>query len=138
MALKAYSLARDSTRRLTPHFQVQEFACRDGSDPVFVEEELAALLEAIRQHFGRPVIITSGFRTAAHNAALAQASPHSQHLYGRAADFRVEGISVAETAAYAETLLPGKGGIGRYPPRTGRARGWVHLDTRSTKARWTG
>ena len=82
--------------------------------------------------------ITSGFRTAAHNASIPGASPHSQHLYGRAADFRVEGVSVAEAAAYAETLLPGKGGIGRYPPRKGRACGWVHLDTRSTKARWTG
>ena len=101
-------------------------------------EELAALLEAIRLHFGCPVAITSGFRTAAHNASIPGASPHSQHLYGRASDFRVEGVSVAEAAAYAETLLPVKGGIGRYPPRKGRACGWVHLDTRSTKARWTG
>ena len=125
MALKAYSLARDGALHLTPHFRVREFACRDGSDPIFVEEELAALLEAIRLHFGCPVAITSGFRTAAHNASIPGASPHSQHLYGRAADFRVEGVS-------------GKGGIGRYPPRKGRACGWVHLDTRSTKARWTG
>ena len=111
MALKAYSLARDGALHLTPHFRVREFACRDGSDPIFVEEELAALLEAIRLHFGCPVAITSGFRTAAHNASI---------------------------PAYAETLLPGKGGIGRYPPRKGRACGWVHLDTRGTKARWTG
>ena len=101
MALKAYSLARDGALHLTPHFRVREFACRDGSDPIFVEEELAALLEAIRLHFGRPVAITSGFRTAAHNASIPGASPHSQHLYGRAADFRVEGVSVAEAAAYA-------------------------------------
>ena len=88
MALKAYSLARDGALHLTPHFRVREFACRDGSDPIFVEEELAALLEAIRLHFGCPVAITSGFRTAAHNASIPGASPHSQHLYGRAADFR--------------------------------------------------
>lgn len=55
MALKAYSLARDGALHLTPHFRVREFACRDGSDPIFVEEELAALLEAIRLHFGCPV-----------------------------------------------------------------------------------
>ena len=106
MALKAYSLARDGALHLTPHFRVREFACRDGSDPIFVEEELAALLETIRLHFGCPVAITSGFRTAAHNASIPGASPHSQHLYGRAADFRVEGVSVAEAAAYAEALLP--------------------------------
>ena len=137
MALKAYSLARDGALHLTPHFRVREFACRDGSDPIFVEEDLAALLEAIRLHFGRPVAITSGFRTAAHNAAVG-GSKSSQHLLGRAADFYVEGVDVATVAAYAETLLPGKGGIGRYPPRKGRACGWVHLDTRSAKARWTG
>ena len=44
MALKAYSLARDGALHLTPHFRVREFACRDGSDPIFVEEELAALV----------------------------------------------------------------------------------------------
>ena len=54
------------------------------------------------------------------------------------ADIRVEGVPVEEIAAFAETLLPGRGGIGRYPPRRGRPRGWVHLDVRSTKARWTG
>ena len=70
MALKTYSLARDGALHLTPHFRVREFACRDGSDPIFVEEELAALLEAIRLHFGCPVAITSGFRTAAHNASI--------------------------------------------------------------------
>lgn len=121
-----------------PAFSGAGVRLRDGSDPIFVEEELAALLEAIRLHFGCPVAITSGFRTTAHNASIPGASPHSQHLYGRAADFRVEGVSVAEAAAYAETLLPGKGGIGRCPPRKGRACGWVHLDTRSAKARLDG
>ena len=87
---------------------MREFACRDGSDPIFVEEELAALLEAIRLHFGCPVAITSGFRTAAHNASIPGASPHSQHLYGRAADFRVEGVSVAEAAAYDPAARPAK------------------------------
>lgn len=126
MALKAYSLARDGTLHLTPHFRVREFVCRDGSDPIFVEEELAALLEAIRLHFGCPVAITSGFRTAAHNASIPGASPHSQHLYGRAADFRVEGVSVAEAAAYAETLLPGKGGIGATrPAKAAPAAGYI-------------
>ena len=138
MALKAYSRAAEGAQPLSAHFRVREFACRDGSDPIFVEEELVALLEAVRQHFGRAVVLTSGFRTAAHNASLPYASPRSQHLYGRAADFRVEGISVEETAAYAESLLPDCGGIGRYPPRAGRPNGWVHLDTRSRKARWTG
>ena len=33
---------------------------------------------------------------------------------------------------------PGTGGSGRYPEKKGRACGWVHLDVRAAKARWTG
>ena len=138
MPLRVYSRAQDGAQRLSPHFRVREFACRDGSDPVFLEDELVALLEAIRVHFGTAVTINSGFRTASYNARVPHASAHSQHLYGRVADFRVAGVSVEEAAAYAETLLPGKGGIGRYPPRSGRPYGWVHIDTRPGQARWNG
>lgn len=40
-------------------------------------------------------------------------------------------------AAYAESLMPGWGGVGRYPVKAGRAKGWVHVDTRPNKSRWT-
>lgn len=72
-----------------------------------------------------------------YNATLPGASKNSQHIQGRAADFWVEGVSVATVAAYAEKLLPGRGGIGRYPVKAGRAKGWVHVDTRPNKSRWT-
>lgn len=39
---------------------------------------------------------------------------------------------------YAESLLPDTGGVGRYPVRPGRTTGWVHVDVRNAKARWTG
>ena len=105
-------MSRDSTRRLSPSFKVREFACK-GSDVVLLDDELVVLLQCIREHFGKPVHITSGYRTAAHNAAVG-GSKSSQHLLGRAADFYVEGVDVATVAAYAETLLPSRGGIGRY------------------------
>ena len=137
--LEAWSRTRDGTRKLSANFTVAEFACKDGSDPVFVDSSLAALLQKIRDHFGRPVVITSGYRTAAHNAAVG-GSKSSQHLLGRAADFWVEDTPVASVAAYAETLLPGRGGIGRYPKDAShpkRRTGWVHIDTRADKSRWS-
>lgn len=137
--LEAWSRTRDGTRKLSANFTVAEFACKDGSDPVFVDSSLAALLQKIRDHFGRPVVITSGYRTAAHNAAVG-GSKSSQHLLGRAADFYVEGVDVATVAAYAEALLPGRGGIGRYPKdakHPKRSTGWVHIDTRANKSRWS-
>ena len=137
MALEAYSLAKDGGRRLSANFTVREFACRDGSDPVFVDSELVRVLQSIRDHFGKPVVITSAYRTAAHNKAVGGAK-YSQHCYGRAADIRVAGVTVEQLAAYAETLLPDTGGIGRYPVRSGRPTGWVHVDVRPNKSRWTG
>ena len=142
--LNVYSRARDGETLLSRSFRAKEFACKDGTDPLFVDSELVQVLQAIRDHFGAPVVITSGYRTAAHNRAVGGAV-YSQHQYGRAADIRVSGVPVeqlaAETAkmlfsliaAYAETLLPGTGGIGRYP-----AKGFVHVDVRKAKSRWAG
>lgn len=133
--IRQYSLAKDGNRKLAPSFNTREFRCRDGSDTVMVDETLTVVLQCIREHFGKPVTITSGYRTAAHNAAVGGAKS-SQHLLGLAADIRVEGISVEDVAAYAERLMPDWGGVGRYPVKAGRATGWVHVDTRQNKSRW--
>ena len=132
MAIKQYSLKKDGAKQLSPAFRVREFRCRDGADTILIDEGLVVLLQCIREHFGKPVTITSGYRTAAHNRAVGGAV-YSQHQYGRAADIRVSGVPVEQLAAYAETLLPGTGGIGRYP-----AKGFVHVDVRKAKSRWAG
>ena len=136
MAIKQYSLARDGAKQLSPAFKVREFRCRDGSDAIMIDQTLVVLLQAIREHFGKPVTITSGYRTAAHNTAVGGAKS-SQHLLGRAADIQVQDTDPLAGAAYAESLMPGWGGVGRYPVKPGRARGWVHVDTRPNKSRWT-
>ena len=140
MAIKQYSLKTDGAKQLSPAFRVREFRCRDGTDTILIDEGLVVLLQCIREHFGKPVHITSGYRTAAYNATLPNASKNSQHIQGRAADFWVEGVPVATVADYAEKLLPGWGGVGRYPKDAAhptRKTGWVHVDTRPNKSRWT-
>ena len=139
MAVREYSLKRDGPMALAPNLRVREFACGDGSDAVLIDQELVIVLQCIREHFGKPLHITSGYRTARHNAAVG-GSKSSQHLLGRAADFWVEGVDVATVAAYVEALLPTHGGVGRYPKdakHQNRQTGWVHVDTRANKSRWT-
>ena len=134
--IRQYSLAKDGAKLLAPDFRVREFRCKDGSDEILVDEALVLLLQCIREHFGKAVTITSGYRTPAHNAKVG-GSKSSQHLLGRAADIQVASTSVEEVAACAERLLHGCGGVGRYPVKAGRAKGWVHVDTRPNKSRWT-
>ena len=129
-SVKAYSKAKDGTKKLSANFQVKEFACQDGSDPIFISPELVTVLQKIRTHFGKPVTINSAFRTATHNKAVGGAA-YSQHLFGTAADIVVKGISPKVVAVYAETLLPNKGGIGIYD-------GFTHIDVRKEKSRWNG
>lgn len=129
MTLKVYSKAKDGNKKLSTNFRVKEFACADGSDPVFVDSELVAILQKIRTHFGASVTITSAYRTPTHNKKIG-GTTYSQHLYGKAADIKVSGVSPAKVATYAETLLS-SGGVGRYDTFT-------HIDVRGTKARWNG
>ena len=106
-----------------------EFACKCGKcGQDTIDAELIKLLQMVRDHYAAPVVITSGNRCAEHNAKVG-GSPKSQHLISRAADFRVKGVEPKEVAKYLETQVPHHCGIGVYDS-------WVHLDTRSTRARW--
>lgn len=130
MTVKVYSKSKNGNDKLSANFKVKEFACKDGSDPVFVSPELVEVLQKIRDHFGKPVNINSAYRTPTHNKKEGGAT-YSQHLYGASADIEVTGVSPKEVAAYAETLLSGMGGIGIYS-------NFTHIDVRETKSRWNG
>ena len=130
MKVNTYSKSKDGNKNLSANFKVKEFACKDGSDPVFISQELVEVLQKIRAHFGKAVTINSAFRTATHNKKEGGAT-YSQHLYGTAADIVVSGVKPKEVAKYVETLLPNKGGIGIYATFT-------HVDVREVKSRWNG
>ena len=130
MTIKSYSKAKDGNKKLSNNFRVKEFACTDGSDPIFIDSDLVDVLQKIRNYFGKAVTITSAYRTPGKNKAVG-GKPYSMHLYGKAADIKVSGVSPKKVAAYAEKLLPKKGGIGIYSTFT-------HIDVRTSKSRWNG
>ena len=130
MTIKVYSKKKDGNKNLSKNFKVKEFACTDGSDPIFIDTELVNILQKIRTHFGKSVTITSAYRTPAKNKAVG-GQTYSQHLYGKAADIKIKGVTPKKVTAYAETLLKNKGGIGTYSTFT-------HIDVRTTKSRWKG
>lgn len=86
--------------RLTEHFTLEEMvrsatAARKGIDntpSAEVVDNLGALcrnvLEPARQAFGGAIVVTSGYRSAALNAAVGGKS-NSQHMAGEAADIQV-------------------------------------------------
>ena len=112
------------------YFKPEEFQCKCGCKTNGIDHELVEILEKVREHFGRPVTVTSGVRCPSHNARVGGVS-NSQHVYKTAADFVVSGVAPRTVANYLETLLPNTGGIGVYS-------GWVHVDVRKIKARWNG
>ena len=114
-----------STRLYTPHLRLKEFFCQCGMciDQI-IDPELVQKLEQLRTIIDSPLSIVSGFRCYRHNATLKDASPHSMHLYGQAADVLSMGFSTVEIAKIGYKL--GFNGIGV-------SDHFTHLDIRKGK-----
>ena len=130
--INAYSKAKDGNKKLSTHFKVKEFACKDGSDSVLVAPRLVMVLQSIRSHFGAPVTIASAYRTPQYNAKVGGVA-HSQHCYGTAADIIVKGQTPEAVGAFARELMPDWGGVGIYSQQ-----GFTHVDVREVRADWNG
>lgn len=131
MTVKTYYVSKSGETKLSSNFKVKEFQCHDKTDKVLIDSSLVNLLQSIRSHFGKPVTITSAYRTAAYNASIG-GSKNSNHVKGMAADIQVSGVSPVLVGMYADSL--GAGGIGLYA--YGAYTGFNHIDSRSIKYRW--
>jgi len=97
--------------RISPHFHLEEFTYSKtakekgiyNTPSVDEIKNLTALcktvLEPIRQHFNKPIFITSGYRSRKLNKTIG-GSRYSQHMRGEAADFVVKDIPVQKVFDY--------------------------------------
>ena len=125
--------------RLSPHFSLPEMivsqtAARRGIDNTPGDAEIAALrslcievLEPVRKHFDRPVIVSSGYRSPKLNRAIGGSSS-SQHCKGEAADFTVPGVSVLDLAQWMHRNL-------NYDQLIYEFGSWVHVSYRAGRLR---
>jgi len=87
------------------------------------------ILEIIRAHFdNQPIYVGSGYRASPYNKAIGGA-PKSQHVQFRACDVHMDYIRPREIWNYLTKNDPPRNGYGVY-------KTFIHVDTRSTSARW--
>ena len=126
------------TARITPHIQIGEFALFqearrfDHQYQLDTAAELAAFLERVRVKFGgKPVVITSGYRPRAINAAVGGASG-SEHLYDApdvgAVDFYIREVNINHVQEWCDANWP-------YSLGYGAPKGFVHLGLRRGRPR---
>lgn len=123
--IESYIMDTDANKEIGKYYKVKEFACKDGSQIVFVDSYLVAILDILRAKIEKPVVITSGYRTPAWNKKAGGAK-YSYHMRGMAADIRVHGMTPKQVANTLNEIVPDECGIIVYS-------NWVHFDVRTGK-----
>lgn len=133
---------------LSPHFSLAELTrsetaqryqinnVPDAAGVAKLVRVATTILEPVRAHFARPVIVNSGYRSPAVNKRVPESSDTSQHTLCEAVDFEVPGISNYEVAKWIADggLLQGFGQLilEFYTPGQ-PASGWVHCSLRTDR-----
>lgn len=99
------------------------------------------ILQPLREHYGRPVTISSGYRSEDLCVAIGS-SRKSQHAKGQAADFEVMGMDNKEVAEWIRDVLDFDQLILEFYEDGEPNSGWVHCsyaeDNRGSVLRYDG
>ncbi|MEM8540763.1 MAG: D-Ala-D-Ala carboxypeptidase family metallohydrolase, partial [Pseudomonadota bacterium] len=95
--------------RLTPNGLKTQHS---GVDVKCLKPALVRVLKTIEKRYGKPVIVTSGYRSPKRNASI-RGAKNSLHIYCSAADIQVAGVDKWALAKYVRSM-PGRGGVGTY------------------------
>ena len=100
----------------------QLFRCRRTGRSMAIKDRLIWLLYILSYHYDQPIQLISGYRHKTRKT--------SRHRQGRAADFRIPGVSAKKVADYCKRRFKFTG-VG-YCPRSN----FVHLDIRDRSYYW--
>ena len=135
---------------MTKNFTKKEFDSNCGCEmPINVYYNIVKVanqLQVLRNEIQKPIHVNSAYRSECWNAKIGGAHKidkkgnrieTSQHVFGRAADIVVKGMTPLKLSKVIERLISNgdmlQGGLGVY-----EKKGFVHYDIRGTKTRWNG
>lgn len=124
-------------KKLSANFSVNELVSSGGvsSDVARINPKLVECLQTLRNHLGKPITITSGYRSWKRNKRVyqnmnpPQKPTKSRHCAGQAADIKVRGMTGLELAKAAIDACGCNIAIGVGPA-------YIHIDVRSVPAFW--
>jgi len=92
------------------------------------------ILQPVREHFGKPVMISSGYRSPALCEAIGS-SAKSQHAQGEAADFEINGIDNVDLAAWISRNCDFDQLILEFYDNVDPNSGWIHCSSKKESSR---
>lgn len=131
------------TGKLSPYFTLAGFTKSDTAQrqAIINVPSTAAMsllchrvLEPLRAHFGKPVRITSGFRSPKLCVAVGSIV-NSQHARGEAADFEIAGVDNLTVARWMQGHLPFDQLILENYVQGQPNSGWIHVSYRESRLR---
>ena len=124
--------------RLSKNFSLEEMtrsmvASRKGIDNTpgageikNLENVCYEILEPVRAHFDKPIMVSSGYRSEALCEAIGSKKT-SQHAQGRAVDFELNGVPNIQVAYWLTNNVDFDQCILEYYKPEDGAAGWIHV-----------
>lgn len=124
-----------SAGEFTSYFELTRRGVKNSYPPKRMWEKIVPslrIVDDLRDHFGKPCVILSSYRSPAYNGAINGAASRSFHMQFCALDIAVAGVTPRQVRdLLLQWRRAGKfvGGIGIY-------NSFVHIDTRGYNAAW--
>lgn len=119
---------KNENKQLSKNFSSNEFQCPCSKcTDQFIDQKLVDKLQQVRDTYGKPIKVNSGYRCPEHNAAVG-GKIGSAHMSGLAVDIAPQLITLDELDDLYEICYNIFDNIG-----DGRNKKFVHVDVREPK-----